>query len=40
MHHLQGMGCDLEHVVVKWDQQFTEDEQACTGGVGVVVSKS
>jgi len=34
------MGCDLEHFVVKWDQQYMEDEQACTGGVGIVLSKS
>jgi len=26
--------------VVKWDQQCTEEEQSCTGGVGIVVSKS
>ena len=40
MHDLKGMGCDLEHFVVKWDQQYTEDEQAWTGGVGIVVNKS
>jgi len=40
VHDLQGMGCDLEYFVVKWDQQFTEDEQAGKGGVGIVLSKS
>jgi len=40
VHDLQGMGCDLEHFVVEWDQQCTEDEQAGKGGMGVVVSKS
>jgi len=38
VHDLQGMGCDLEHFVVKWDQQYTEDEQACMVGVGIVLS--
>jgi len=40
VHDLQGMGCNLEHFVVKWDQQYTEDEQACMGKVGIVVRKS
>ena len=40
MHDLQGVGYDLEHFVVEWDQQYTDDEQAGTGGVGIVVCKS
>ena len=40
MHDLQGMGCDLEDFVVKWDQQCAEDEQTGKGGVGIVGSKS
>jgi len=37
---LPGMGYDLKHFVVEWDQQYNEDEQAGKGGVGVVVRKS
>ena len=40
MHDLPGMGYDLKHFVVEWDQQYNEDEQAGKGGVGVVVRKS
>ena len=40
MHDLQGMGCDREHFVVKWDQQCTQDEVAGKGRVGIVVGKS
>jgi hypothetical protein len=34
------MGCFLEHFVVEWDQQRTEDEQAGKSVVGIAVGKS
>ena len=40
VHDLQGMGCDREQFVVKWDQQCTQDEAADKGRVGIVVDKS
>ena len=33
VHNLQGMGCDLEHFVVNWDQQCTQDAEAGKGRV-------
>jgi len=34
------MGCNLQDVVVKWDQQCMKDEEAGKGGLGIELSKS
>ena len=36
----EDLSCFLEHFVVEWDQQRTEDEQAGKSVVGIMVGKS